>query len=160
MTTINYIAIVDVNTGEINTVNFCGGGSWPDEGVIEGSDPPQQIFWIDEENWSGKDSHEILEEWYRKEDSWHHRGSRPNSFYIWNTTDFVWELNSEDLWICVRQIRLQKLQECDWTQLRDSNLTSEQLTAWQIYRQDLRDTPYDYSNVTSIDAITWPTPPS
>jgi hypothetical protein len=55
--------------------------------------------------------------------------------------------------------RNEKLGECDWTQLRDSNLTSKQLTAWQIYRKDLRDIPYDYSKATSIDAITWPTPP-
>ena len=160
MTTINYIAIVDVNTGEIDTVNFCGGNSWPDEGVIEGSDPPQQIFWIDEENWSGKDSHEILEEWYRRDGSWHHRGARPNNFYIWNSTDFAWKLNSEDLWTYVRQIRLQKLQECDWTQVKDAALATHEVLAWQSYRNALRNVPEEYSWAVSPDDITWPLPPS
>lgn len=159
MTTINYIAIVDVNTGQIDTVNFCGGGSWPDEGVIEGSDPPQQIFWIDEANWSGMDSHEILEEWYRKDDTWHHRRARPNSFYDWNTTEFLWELNSDNFWTYIRRIRLQKLQECDWTQVSDAPITSETKTAWATYRQALRDVPAANPNAVSEESITWPTPP-
>ena len=159
MTTINYIAIVDVNTGQIDTVNFCGGGSWPDEGAIEGSDPPQQIFWIDEANWSGMDSHEILEEWYRKDDAWHHRGARPNSFYDWNTTEFLWELNSDNFWGYVRQLRNQKLGECDWTQANDTVLATHQVLAWQSYRDALRNIPSEYSFATSLDDITWPTPP-
>ena len=49
------------------------------------------------------------------------------------------------------------LADSDWTQLPDVPLTDEQKTAWQTYRQALRD-------ITSApgwpDAIEWPVPPA
>lgn len=39
----------------------------------------------------------------------------------------------------IRNVRNFKLQECDWTQLPDVQLTTEQVQAWQTYRQQLRD---------------------
>ena len=158
MTTINYIAIVDTETGVISTVNFCAGGGWPDEGPIEGSDPPQEIFWIDEENWPGMDSGEIFEEWYRRDNAWHHRGPRPGEYYDWNTETFQWELNSENLWTAIRGLRRQKLLESDWTQLPDA-LPVEKKSQWRGYRAELRDIPELYPNVTSIEGITWPEAP-
>lgn len=158
MTTINYIAVVDTETGVISTVNFCPGGGWPDEGPIEGADPPQEIFWIDEKNWPGMDSGEIFEEWYRRDGAWHHRGPRPGDYYDWNTETFEWQLNSENLWTAIRGIRRQKLLESDWTQLADA-LSVEKKLQWRGYRAELRDIPELYPNVTSIEGITWPEPP-
>lgn len=67
------------------------------------------------------------------------------------------ELNSEiqSGWEMVRNDRNQLLYECDWTQLSDSPLTSEQKTEWSLYRQALRDvtTQEDPFN------IDWPTKP-
>lgn len=41
----------------------------------------------------------------------------------------------------VRVERNRLLTECDWTQLPDSPLSSEQTQEWVIYRQQLRDLP-------------------
>ncbi len=41
----------------------------------------------------------------------------------------------------IRTERNNLLKECDWTQLPDSPLTTEQKEAWRIYRQQLRDIP-------------------
>lgn len=53
--------------------------------------------------------------------------------------------------------RNKRLVDSDWTQLPDVPLTDEQKTAWQTYRQALRD-------ITSTpgwpDAIEWPVPPA
>ena len=50
-----------------------------------------------------------------------------------------------------------RLTACDWTILPDSPLTTEEKTAWQTYRQALRDIPtaegFPHSH-------TWPTKPS
>lgn len=51
------------------------------------------------------------------------------------------ELDAEkqQQWETIREQRNQLLYECDWTQLSDSPLTSEQKTEWSLYRQSLRD---------------------
>ena len=48
----------------------------------------------------------------------------------------------------------------DWTQSADSPLSTEKKAEWATYRQTLRDLPSAQSSVTSMDDITWPTPPS
>lgn len=60
----------------------------------------------------------------------------------------------------IRQIRDSVLSGSDWTQVPDSPLTAEQRSEWQMYRQKLRDLPSDFSHVTSIDDVVWPTAPS
>jgi hypothetical protein len=52
------------------------------------------------------------------------------------------------------------LTESDWTQVNDSPLTTEKKAEWAVYRQALRDLPANNINATSIDDITFPTPPS
>lgn len=42
-------------------------------------------------------------------------------------------------WSEVRAERNAKLAACDWTQLADAPLSTEQRAAWQVYRQALRD---------------------
>ena len=158
MSVINYIARVDVATGVINSVDFYAAKNWPDEGIVEGSGPLEEILWIDEENWSGKSSQEIVEEWYRKDNAWHCRGARPNNYYDWNTETCMWELNSENLWAVIKQMRLEKLQLSDWTQLPDTVGHEKQLE-WGRYRQVLRDIPDTFSHITDIEEIIWPTPP-
>jgi hypothetical protein len=59
-------------------------------------------------------------------------------------------------------VRVQRdclLIDSDWTQFPDSPLSDTQKSAWATYRQTLRDIPADNANVTSIDDVTWPTPP-
>jgi hypothetical protein len=62
----------------------------------------------------------------------------------------------EERWSAIRSRRDALLAQCDWTQIPDAPLTDEQKTAWQAYRQALRDLPQDYSDP---DAVAWPEPP-
>ena len=55
----------------------------------------------------------------------------------------------------LRRYRTYLLQQCDWTQFPD--VPEETRTAWQTYRQQLRDITSTYS---SLDDVVWPTKPS
>ena len=68
------------------------------------------------------------------------------------------ELNARALKL-LRTQRSQFLAYSDWTQVPDSPLSSEKRSEWQMYRQQLRDLPNDYSNITSLDQVTFPTAP-
>jgi hypothetical protein len=57
----------------------------------------------------------------------------------------------------IRFRRTPLLAACDWTQLPDAPLTSEQRQAWSDYRQALRDLP-QVSDPKSIAG--WPEPPT
>ena len=57
----------------------------------------------------------------------------------------------------VRTQRDSRLAECDWTQLADSQLSSDDKTKWATYRQELRDLPKASG---FPHTVTWPTKPS
>lgn len=57
----------------------------------------------------------------------------------------------------IRQQRNSKLSECDWTQLPDAPLSSEQKQEWAEYRQALRDLP-QLQNL-NVNAPQWPEMP-
>lgn len=59
-------------------------------------------------------------------------------------------------WDEVRAERNALLAACDWTQLADAPLSTEQRTAWQSYRQALRDITAQ-SDPFDLD---WPSAPS
>jgi hypothetical protein len=65
-----------------------------------------------------------------------------------------------DFWKKVRRSRNLLLTESDWTQVNDSPLSDTKKEEWAVYRQALRDLPTNNINATSIDDITFPTPPS
>jgi hypothetical protein len=53
---------------------------------------------------------------------------------------------SEDIkWQVIKAYRNDLLTQSDWTQLPDAALTSTEQTAWQNYRQSLRDIPQNYA---------------
>ncbi|WP_336974157.1 tail fiber assembly protein [Sphingobium aromaticiconvertens] len=58
----------------------------------------------------------------------------------------------------VRVERDRRLTACDWTQVPDNSLTSEQQGQWRLYRQALRDLPGDQPDATLETAI-WPQEP-
>lgn len=65
----------------------------------------------------------------------------------------------DDTAITARQVRRdrdQKLTDCDWTQMADCPLDVATKTAWQTYRQALRDVP----NQSGFpNDVTWPVAP-
>ena len=69
------------------------------------------------------------------------------------------ELNAEAMKE-LRAIRNKNLQTTDWTQLTNSPLSDSQKTEWNTYRQSLRDLPASNKDITDIEDVTWPTPPS
>ena len=60
----------------------------------------------------------------------------------------------------VRNLRNSLLLESDWTQSSDTPLTDTKKAEWATYRQTLRDLPANNTSATSIDDVTFPTPPS
>lgn len=65
--------------------------------------------------------------------------------------------NRDHLQELLRVQRNARLQQCDWTQLPDVPLINKEL--WDNYRQELRDLPQAYADITSLDEVTWPKPP-
>jgi hypothetical protein len=61
-----------------------------------------------------------------------------------------------ELWGTVRTKRTQLLRDTDWTVLADAPLTAAQKTAWEAYRQALRDLPAQ--DVGPGDVV-WPSAP-
>ena len=69
------------------------------------------------------------------------------------------ELNAEAMKE-LRAIRNKILQNTAWTQLTNYPLSDSQKTEWNTYRQSLRDLPASNKDITDIEDVTWPTPPS
>lgn len=65
-----------------------------------------------------------------------------------------------EMWVVVRMRRDFLLMRSDWTQGADSPLEAEQRSAWQLYRQSLRDLAEDFSHVTALEDVTFPTAPN
>lgn len=83
-----------------------------------------------------------------------------NGQWFWTYTAVDWDADAiaaatEAQWKSVRDDRNKRLFECDWTQLPDAPLTDEQKTAWQAYRQALR----DVTQQSDPFNITWPVKP-
>jgi hypothetical protein len=57
----------------------------------------------------------------------------------------------------LRQRRDAMLKSCDWVMLSDSPIADK--TAWETYRQALRDITNGLTTVEQVNAVTWPTKP-
>lgn len=63
---------------------------------------------------------------------------------------------NDSQWAKVRADRNKRLADCDWTQLSDAPLNSDQKADWATYRQALR----DITNQTDPFNIIWPEQPT
>lgn len=61
------------------------------------------------------------------------------------------------LWETLRNLRDAKLASCDWTQITDAPLNTQDKAAWAAYRQELRDLP---ENTEDPAAPVWPDEPN
>lgn len=68
------------------------------------------------------------------------------------------DLGNEPLMESLRIERNRRLAECDWTQLADSPLSSEDKTLWANYRQALRDLPQQEE--LDLENPSWPSTPN
>jgi len=57
----------------------------------------------------------------------------------------------------LRSKRDRLLASCDWVMMSDSPIADK--TAWQTYRQSLRDITSGLSTVDNVNNVTWPTKP-
>ena len=76
----------------------------------------------------------------------------------------ITELDAAEPMRLLREERFRRLAECDWTQGAD--VPNSIKTAWQTYRQQLRDLPasaspkLDEFYELDLSSVTWPTEPS
>lgn len=66
------------------------------------------------------------------------------------------EISLELRWDKVKSKRNKLLTSCDWTQIPDSPLSSEQKSEWAQYRQLLRDVPQQQ---VEPEQVVWPSSP-
>lgn len=72
----------------------------------------------------------------------------------------TWTLGNQDQiesWRYIKSKRKEKLSDCDWTQLEDNTLSTEQRLAWSEYRQALRNIPQSYQLAQDV---VWPELPN
>ena len=160
---IKFIAIVDVATGEINSVSTVPGGEIPEEGFVAGTEPPKERFHLLTEDWGGYDILEIQEQFYRANNAWVFRGPRTTRYHEWNSSNSRWEQNWHNFLTDVRKERNKRLRISDWTQAVDSPLEESVKADWRTYRTSLRNLLQDYdtqdTTITSLEDISWPSPP-
>ena len=78
--------------------------------------------------------------------------SEKKVYGVWSSAPVL----ESEAWTYVRSQRTQLLYLCDWTQLPDAPLTTQQKTDWTTYRQALRDITLQPDPFN----ITWPTEPA
>jgi len=72
--------------------------------------------------------------------------------------DAAWNAGAFDRAMAdLRQRRDAMLKSCDWVMLSDSPIADK--TAWETYRQALRDITNNLTNVDDVNNVTWPTKP-
>jgi hypothetical protein len=77
--------------------------------------------------------------------------SEKKVYGTWSTSPVL----ESEAWSVIRTERTQRLYACDWTQLPDAPLTTQQKADWATYRQALR----DITNQPDPFNLTWPTEP-
>ena len=76
------------------------------------------------------------------------------------SSEVITQQNKTQAIIDLRSYRDAMLNSSDWTQTPDSPLSDTKKQEWQTYRQALRDLPAAYTDIESVDEVTWPTTPS
>jgi hypothetical protein len=85
--------------------------------------------------------------------------TKPSEYHKFNYTTKQWEADTPHCLMLLRIDRDNLLSKSDWTQVLDCPLTDSKKTEWATYRQQLRDLPLSYSNLSDLADVTWPTAP-
>lgn len=114
------------------------------------------------EDLDGLEPNDFLEQRYWDGSNFLIRDPRPSLYCIWNGSS--WVLDEINYLKQLRWDRDMLLYRCDWTQLSDAPLTTEQVGEALTYRQALRDmlaiVEVNLSSYLTIEDAPWPTPPS
>jgi len=151
---VKYVATIEESTGRILSVEF-----------PQVSLPPEQskdgliTVHVTEDNmpegFMGIGFNPSLYFWDGSE--FFHVGTPPNRHAIYNGTD--WEWDADAFMSDIKVLRNRKIAATDWTQTADAPLTDEQVAAYRLYRQSLRDFPATLDNPSSLDELEWPVKP-
>lgn len=152
---VKYVATIEESTGRIMNVEFPQATLKP-EGTTDG----MTVIHITEDNmpegFMNIGWNPMLHFW--DGETFIHVGAPPNRHAIYNGTD--WEWDQELLVSDVRTHRDRLLAQSDWTQMPDAPFTEEEKTAWQAYRQELRDFMSSLPNeFDSVQSLSWPIQP-
>jgi hypothetical protein len=145
----NKVAFVGVK-GEVKSIMHPSHDAMFTEGETVGNETAR-IFSYDTSDT------EVLDNWYWRDGWVKTKPERPSAHHYWD--NYQWNLDAVDLAAELRDLRDRKLFRSDWTQFPDSPLTDEVKAAWVTYRQALRDVPANYSEINSLDEVSWPTVP-
>lgn len=160
---IKYIAIVYVETGVVKNIYTVPPGIIPTPGLIEGSDPAEELVHIPSEGWEDYEKLEIIEQFYRPNGEWVHRGRKPTRYHEWNTSTNEWQHNWDSFLNHLRKERNRRLGFSDWTQVVDNPMEESVRASWRNYRNLLRNFPASFQTpdptISSLENLDWPEPP-
>jgi|TARA_B110000093_G_scaffold147167_1_gene159600 hypothetical protein len=145
----NKVAFVGVK-GEVKSIMHPSHDAMFTEGETVGNETAR-IFSYDTSDT------EVLDNWYWRDGWVKTKPERPSAYHYWD--NYQWNLDTVDLVAEMRNQRDLKLVRCDWTQLVDSPLSDSNKALWVTYRAALRDVPANNVSITSLEDVTWPTPP-
>lgn len=157
---ISYIVYIKPN-GEINNFSSYRPQIAPPEGETEDGFTVKYMT-LEDVTSKSKDTSTFCEEYWMKGGQWVKRPPRKNLLYMWNYSTESWELHNQGLIEEIRMERNAKLYSSDWTQaVSDHNLTEEEVIAWRVYRQELRDFMSSIdSNIEGREGLVWPISPT
>ncbi len=154
MTKYNY-AFCDFETGNIDSIMTVANV----QNFVEGKGPDGRWAILLDRDTNHKEAMDKTY-WDPVAGSWQARAAPPTPYYKW-TAGKKWQLDSDRVRTELRIERNQRLGECDWTQLSDSQLSDSKKAEWATYRQALRDVPANANaELDSLNGFAWPTQPS
>ena len=104
-------------------------------------------------------AHEATQSYYWDGSSWQSRTPFPSPYHVWENAS--WSFDTDRFFDKVRKLRNEKLMASDWTQtVSDSPLDSDQIDAWAIYRQELRNITDVLEGIESLEDVPWPNLPA
>jgi hypothetical protein len=160
---IKYIATVYTETGELKHVSTAPGGDLPEEGIVEGSSPEEEIVYVPSTGFEAVDLLTMLHEYRRKYGNWVHKGAPPTKYYEWNIQAEEWQQNWNTFLAELREERNRRLHICDWTQTLDNPMEETVKASWRNYRNSLRNFPTHFQTpdptIRSLEDIEWPALP-
>lgn len=155
---VSYLAYINTETGNIETITGVP-GEIPPDGTVIGDQTVRYILSSELESLGLVDPATFMDENFWRDNYWISRGPKPGNYYIWQEDS--WEVNTELLNHTIRNQRNSRLYDSDWSQAVDSPLSDEKKAEWRTYRQSLRDImanlPADLDDPANVS---WPAQPA